>query len=239
MRPEFIGELFNAAIPFFGGIYATLLGFRVVGKKPGASPKYDEWHSRFGSLLKLLGPLLVLFGLFLAASATLRVSGHPSSPHPSNWQRYRTSDGICSAEFPQPPKEDTNTVFGIESNLLTLYLKPQDLYYTLTFSDIPANAPAATTEERLDSIRDDLPAIGAQKGMKYKLIREGKISEKGVIGRELEFTVGDKHTCQIRVFIIGRRVYRVIAVAPRGEKGSGDAMRFLESFRIEDDAQER
>ncbi len=44
MKPEVIGELVNAVIPFFVGISATLLGYRVVGKKPGASFKYDDWY---------------------------------------------------------------------------------------------------------------------------------------------------------------------------------------------------
>jgi len=66
MSPELLGQLVNASIPFFGGVYATLLGFRVVGAKPGQSLKSDEWHARFGKLLKVLGPLLILFGLFSA-----------------------------------------------------------------------------------------------------------------------------------------------------------------------------
>jgi hypothetical protein len=74
MRPEVVGELVNGAIPFFGGLYATLLGYRLVGKPRGVDFKYDQWHERFGSMLRILGPVLILFGLFLAISGIVRAS---------------------------------------------------------------------------------------------------------------------------------------------------------------------
>ena len=46
------GQIF--AIPFLGGLALTLLAFRVVGLKPGSSPKYDTWHSRYSNGLKII-----------------------------------------------------------------------------------------------------------------------------------------------------------------------------------------
>jgi hypothetical protein len=54
-----MGALINAAIPFLAGVYALLVGFRVVGKKPGADPKFDAWHARFGLILKIVGALAI------------------------------------------------------------------------------------------------------------------------------------------------------------------------------------
>ncbi len=71
MRPEILTALYDGGIPFFGGIYATLLGFRVVGKPPGESAKYDEWHARFGKLFRVLGPFVILFGVFQATRALM------------------------------------------------------------------------------------------------------------------------------------------------------------------------
>jgi hypothetical protein len=59
-----MGTLINAAIPFVVGVYCLLVGFRVVGSKPGANPKYDEWHAKFGIFLKVAGPVLMLLGVF-------------------------------------------------------------------------------------------------------------------------------------------------------------------------------
>lgn len=61
-----MAALVNAAIPFFVGIYVLLVGFRVVGKKPGVDPKFDEFHERFGTLFKVLGvACLVLSVVYL------------------------------------------------------------------------------------------------------------------------------------------------------------------------------
>jgi hypothetical protein len=64
-----IGELVDGLIPLFGGVVATLLGFRVIGKKPGVDPAYDEKHRRYIQWLKIGGPLLVLFGIAMSARA--------------------------------------------------------------------------------------------------------------------------------------------------------------------------
>ena len=71
MDPDTIGALLDAAIPLAGGGYAALLGFRKIGRKPGADPKYDAWHAKYGNLLRKLGPAVMLFGGFLAVNAVL------------------------------------------------------------------------------------------------------------------------------------------------------------------------
>jgi hypothetical protein len=233
MRAEMVGELVNGAIPFFGGIFATLLGFRVLGRKPGANLKYDEWHNRFGTLLKVLGPLLVLFGVFLWIKGIVPESSPSNTPQAANWKRYTTSDGVCSAEFPQPPKEVSQSTPRAESKRLTLSLPDADIRYSLIFSDIPADTSQATVEERLDSIRDAMPVLAAQKGQQFKLVSEERISENGVKGRELEFAAGEKHTLQAKIFILGTRVYQMNTVTPRSKKADEETRRFLDSFRFE------
>jgi hypothetical protein len=66
MRPEVMAALAEGAIPVFGGVYATLLGFRLVGKKSGQDVRYDERLRKYGGLLKILGPLLASYGVFFA-----------------------------------------------------------------------------------------------------------------------------------------------------------------------------
>jgi hypothetical protein len=63
MTAETIGVLVDAGIPLLGGIYATLLGFRVIGKPKGEAPEVDAWHQRYASHLKILGPMVMIFGL--------------------------------------------------------------------------------------------------------------------------------------------------------------------------------
>ena len=63
-----MAALINAAIPFLVGVYCFLVGFRIVGNKPGVNPKFDEWHARFGIFLKLAGPVLMVIAVFLLLS---------------------------------------------------------------------------------------------------------------------------------------------------------------------------
>lgn len=62
-----MAQLINAAIPFFGGVIALLIGFRIIGKKKGEDPKFDEWHARFGTVLKVCGGVLILLAIFYFA----------------------------------------------------------------------------------------------------------------------------------------------------------------------------
>jgi hypothetical protein len=61
-----MGALVNAAIPFGVGIYCLLVGFRVVGKKPGEDPKFDAMLAKFGLFFRLAGAVLIVLAvLFL------------------------------------------------------------------------------------------------------------------------------------------------------------------------------
>ena len=52
-------------LPTIGGVFATLLGHRKIGKKPGEDPRYDEKVAQVLPTLKVLGPIIFLFGLYL------------------------------------------------------------------------------------------------------------------------------------------------------------------------------
>jgi len=49
-------------IPLLGGVYCVLVAFRVVpvSKNPQAN---EQWLQKYGTWLKVLGPIVILFGL--------------------------------------------------------------------------------------------------------------------------------------------------------------------------------
>jgi hypothetical protein len=52
----------ESIISLLAGIYCTLVGFRIVA--PGKNPeRNEEWLRKFGTLMKIGGPLLILFGI--------------------------------------------------------------------------------------------------------------------------------------------------------------------------------
>lgn len=65
-----MGALVNVAIPFCVGVYCLLIGFRVIGKKPGEDPKFDAWHARFGIFLKVAGLVSIALAVIFLVSGS-------------------------------------------------------------------------------------------------------------------------------------------------------------------------
>lgn len=63
MNAKTVAALVELAIPLLGGLYATLMGFQIVGRKPSTDLKYLAWQQRWGRHLKWLGPLVMIFGV--------------------------------------------------------------------------------------------------------------------------------------------------------------------------------
>lgn len=231
MSPQILAALTTAAIPLLAGIYFTLVAYRILGKKPGQDFHYDQWHARYGNVLKIMAPGLVLFGLYLGTTNVIRIMREADPP--PNWQRYRLVGGGCSAEFPATPQQDAQTAHGIVSPRLSLSREGGAIHYSVSYSDIPNDAPIVSEEEGLNSIRDNLPAVMSQLGFKCVFTRERAISQDRVSGREMEYAAGTSHATILRVFIAGRRIYRIMAVVPKDAKDTEETRRFLTSFRFE------
>ena len=65
MQVEFWYSIVEFGVTLFGGLWATLLGHRIVGKKLGEDAKWDAWYKRFGRHLKWLGPAVMVFAVIL------------------------------------------------------------------------------------------------------------------------------------------------------------------------------
>lgn len=60
-----IYDSLGGLIPLLGGIYCTLLGFRILPKKPKNPEKHELWYGKFGKFMKLAGPFLIVYGILL------------------------------------------------------------------------------------------------------------------------------------------------------------------------------
>ena len=144
----------------------------------------------------------------------------------ANWQRYTSADGVCSAEFLEPPQNETTTTKGVGLARLTLTLHGPDITYRLSSVDILPEGPPFTDEERFDHGRDGLISQGG------KFISERTIAQNGVPGRYLEFEK-DKYLLRLKMFKSGARLYQIMAVVPRDSKDDDGPKRFLSSIRFE------
>jgi hypothetical protein len=50
-------------IPVLGGIYGTLIAYRIIPMNRKEPEKEELWHKRFGTMMKILSPFVILSGI--------------------------------------------------------------------------------------------------------------------------------------------------------------------------------
>lgn len=56
-------DKWNGLIPLLGGTYGLLLAYRVVPRNPKDPEKMELWHRKFGKMMKVLSPCVILLGV--------------------------------------------------------------------------------------------------------------------------------------------------------------------------------
>jgi hypothetical protein len=225
MLPDFVRDYIKPILQIVIGIYLTRLAFRAV---PAAGER-----SRYGrGILKVAGPIVLLVGVISLLTGGPRSANRSASGTPADWQRIETADGVFSAEFPGAPSRDVIPVSGIDTRRNVLERPGGDYYFSLTDFDLPPDAPAMTADEWMDAFRDQIPELGRAVGIRYEFARERPITTDGVPGREVEFDTLQDHWLRLKMYILGRRVYRLNVVTPKGRKDDEEPRRVLESVRF-------
>jgi len=207
------------------GAVLLFLGHRTSGARMGPSSLATPPGARPGRRLRVAGWIVLVAG---GANVLWHL---PARPH-AYWIRYQTLDTRCSAEFPARPSREKVAMAGGPGDRLSLTWTARDAMYLLTVSDLPAEAPAASDEERLDAIRDGLAQARTPSGDQFRLVREERAVVAGRSVRELELAAGTRRTVRMRLFVWDGRIYRVTADTPPGPEDP-DTRWFLVSFRPE------
>ena len=56
-------DRWRGIIPIVGGIYGLLLAYRVLPRRPKDPERMELWHRKFGKMMKIICPLLIVFGV--------------------------------------------------------------------------------------------------------------------------------------------------------------------------------
>ncbi|MBX6314389.1 MAG: hypothetical protein IRY99_15970 [Isosphaeraceae bacterium] len=150
----------------------------------------------------------------------------------SAWKEFTPQDGIFAVRLPGEPTEKKQT---LESNLGPLenvqYLASSGrVAYMVTSVAYPVAPPRA--KALLDGTRD-----GVVKVAQGRLLLEKPITLGRHPGRELtiEVPLGDHPKAGLqhcRIFLVGRRVYELIAVTPKEMPATEEIEAFFRSFRL-------
>jgi hypothetical protein len=204
-------------------------------KKKGTS----GWLIAGGVVLLILfvggGVAAIIWGFGSKGSSNpFSLSPSANSPFGSTpWSTFTIPDGKASALMPGNPILQTQpmTVPGAGFVTLRLYLLEaagKDAGFALGYCDYPQHMMrGANIEMMLDGARD-----GAVRNVNGTLVSENRINIQGNSGREVHATIpqGDLHA---RFFIVGNRMYMLMAIEGRGEKiPDADRKRFFESFQL-------
>ena len=158
--------------------------------------------------------LLLAFGLTAAAAEA--------------WTPVASKEGGFTALFPAAPaiKTEPPDPSGGVTSIYAASLGKMDV--EVSYTDYGGRAFAGKSLEAIFNLaRDDLV-----KGQPVKLLADRKIALEGREGREVIFSEGDGYTQVYRFFVVGTRIYAVIAGGPAGIEKSAEAKRFLDSFRL-------
>jgi hypothetical protein len=140
-------------------------------------------------------------------------------------REYTSAEGGFSVRLPGTPR----TVSDPEQpeGLHQVRLAVRSGTYTVAWQDLGADA-AKDSDERLDrACNGALRALGARQ-VSRKAIRLGEHP-----GREVLATLGeDERRVRARLYLVEGRLYLVLVTGARGFVDSGEADRFLESFRL-------
>ena len=184
-------------------------------------------HVRVGYVKCVIFVLLALFVKVLLGQET----DNARKPD-QTWHRVTSVEGGFSVEMPSEPKretQDNKTVAGIvQTTKYSLRLDDGNTWFNANFFDVPPNAPAATPEQRLDAIRDQLSAVG------YVLKSEKKISLANHPGRDWSHETKDRHV-HTRLYMVGTRFHRLtVYTNNKSTSSQADIDRFLDSLTLTD-----
>jgi hypothetical protein len=151
------------------------------------------------------------------------------------WKRYRTLDGVFSAEYPAPPLPSHLEMEDVDIDRLTLRRHSKRGFYSLSRISSPLDSLKKAHDELLDQWRDNVMKLHRLEGSDPKLFSERAIEHDGVPGRQFEFQfLGTKRSFD-RVFFLSGIGYRANVVIDIEKQDDKDVQRFLESIRFHKD----
>jgi hypothetical protein len=78
----------------------------------------------------------------------------------------------------------------------------------------------------------DKNVMGLLAATKGRLIRQARIEQDGIDGREVVTELPDRAVMRQRLFQVGNRLYQAVYAGPSGTEAQPEVETFLQSFRL-------
>jgi hypothetical protein len=173
-------------------------------------------------------------------------SARPPSPVPiviqqgPEWETFNSPEGRFSILTPTKPKVEVKEVDS-EVGKLTLYTYASNsraAYFMVSYADYPIDVTGDRREAVLDGVRG-----GVIKGIEGELISEKKITitssggeaATSYPGREFyaaKTIEGSETVFTWRIYLVGRRLYQMVAATTKANSTTPDIQKYLTSFEL-------
>jgi hypothetical protein len=148
-----------------------------------------------------------------------------------DWVEVRSQDGRFSIKMPATPAE-TSQVVETAAGSITLrswQLDHQGFKYIVSFSDYPdAFLAASGPEAILAAASQGARAIVAGERLEESAISLGENSGRFLVLLD----AGSERMLQIRLLLVGRRLYQFGIVTPKRDRSAAEVARFLDAFAL-------
>ncbi|QIF01194.1 hypothetical protein [Roseimicrobium sp. ORNL1] len=212
---QFIAQHVDALITILGGIFACFVAIR-------RTPARTEAQKRSLTILKVCGPLMILYGTFRLTE----------QPPPPSWQRLMTLDRAASVEFPGETKtqEQTDTLDGVSVLRTSLVhgVPFKEISIFLSFSKLPPGQENIPDAEKITALK----MYFTQQG--FTVIHEEPMQLGSTAGfaLALERDAG-KIRFWTRVAYANGNVYWVLVISAGSHHDDPIISRCLSSFQME------
>ena len=169
---------------------------------------------------------------YMLASTVLGSLPGAGTETEAEWQEFTSDEGGFSVLFPAAPRAETqpvNTVAGtIQMHNHTA--TGGAFEYAVSYADYPEWIAQADPTAALDGAVE-----GAAANVDGSIASHESIRLSGYPGRDV--TIEARQACveatvRTRIYLVGKRLYMVVVVAPRDQYSESDATAYLDSFRL-------
>jgi len=211
MDAQVIGVLVDSLIPIAAGTVATIIGFR--------KPK-----TGYQRALRLLGPLVVLFGVFLLAQGLMRGETW-------DWRAYTSPDGRVSAELPGVPEvsaiDQPTPVGSLTLHRFSVSKVNGKLSFAMSYR---VYSDAMRAAGGMPSLDQSVEMIASANG--NTLVSRNRISFSGHDGYEVVIDTNQGFIVRARIGVSQNTLYTAMVTKPKDWSDAKAEARFLDSFRI-------
>ncbi len=224
MPPWIFTAVLLAILPVGAGIWASLVGFGLIGKVPEGM---QTPRARMGrQICRIGGPLLVVAGLWLGFQPLI------APEFGLHWENYAPAGGRFSIDLPGSPleavTEETGEYGRVENHLARLFLWRLDVACTVRWTHLPEDFPKMS-EERTARWLEDLVEKNAAIN-KATLASNKRAPRTGGVAQEFRFDLPNGYISRGAIVLAGRTRIDVTVVAPVHLAYSAIVQRILDSL---------